>query len=72
MHWNSLTDFLAMGSHALYVWGSVAMMVLLMLAEPLLLRHSRKKLITRLKRQHRAERSEARRDHSPTPRRSNA
>jgi hypothetical protein len=24
MHWNSLADFLAMGSHGLYVWGSVA------------------------------------------------
>jgi hypothetical protein len=43
-----------------------------MLAEPLLLRHSRKKLIARLKRQHRAERSEDRRNPSLTPRRSNA
>jgi heme exporter protein D len=72
MHWNSLADFLAMGSHGLYVWGSVAVMALLMLAEPLLLRHSRKKLIARLKRQHRAERSEDRRNPSLTPRRSNA
>ena len=56
MHWNSLGDFLAMGNHGLYVWGSVAVMALLMVAEPMLLRRGRKKLIARLKRQLRAER----------------
>ncbi|MCC2866362.1 MAG: heme exporter protein CcmD [Candidatus Accumulibacter phosphatis] len=61
MHWNSLADFLAMGNHGLYVWGSLAVMALLMLAEPLLLLQDRKKLITRLKQQYRAERTEARR-----------
>ncbi|KFB75879.1 heme exporter protein CcmD [Candidatus Accumulibacter cognatus] len=61
MHWNSLADFLAMGNHGLYVWGSLAVMALLMLAEPLLLLRDRKKLITRLKQQYRAERTEARR-----------
>jgi len=60
MHWNSLADFLGMGSHGLYVWGSVAVMALLMLAEPTLLLQGRKRLIARLKRQYRAERSEAR------------
>ena len=60
MHWNSLADFLAMGSHGLYVWGSVAVMALLMLAEPTLLLQGRKRLIARLQRQYRAERSEAR------------
>jgi heme exporter protein D len=45
MHWNSLADFLAMGNHGLYVWGSVAVMALLMLAEPILLLQGRKKLI---------------------------
>jgi heme exporter protein CcmD len=44
MHWNSLADFLAMGNHGLYVWGSVAVMALLMLAEPILLLQGRKKL----------------------------
>ena len=60
MHWNSLAEFLAMGNHGLYVWGSVAVMALLMVAEPMLLRRGRKKLVARLKRQLRAERSEAR------------
>jgi heme exporter protein CcmD len=49
-----------MGSHGLYVWGSVAVMALLMLAEPTLLLQGRKRLIARLKRQYRAEQSEAR------------
>ncbi len=61
MHWNSLADFLAMGNHGLYVWGSVLMMALLMLAEPILLLQGRKKLVARLRRQYRAERSEAKR-----------
>jgi heme exporter protein D len=38
MHWNSLADFLAMGNHGLYVWGSVVVMALLMVAEPMLVR----------------------------------
>lgn len=58
MHWNSVADFLAMGRHGLYVWGSVLVMVLLMVAEPMHLRYRRKKLIERLQRQYRAERSE--------------
>ena len=60
MHWNSLADFLAMGNHGLYVSGSVAVMALLKVAEPILLRQGRKKLVARLKRQLRAEKSEAR------------
>ena len=70
MYWNSLADFLAMGNHGLYVWGSVLMMALLMLAEPILLRHGRKKLVARLRRQYRAERSEARRNSQANPGRS--
>jgi len=70
MHWNSLADFLAMGNHGLYVWGSLAVMALLMLAEPLLLLQDRKKLITRLKQQYRAERTEARRKRETASRRS--
>ena len=70
IHWNSLADFLAMGNHGVYVWGSLAVMALLMLAEPILLRHGRKKLAARLRRQYRAERSEARRNSQANPGRS--
>ena len=54
MYWNSLSDFLAMGNHGLYVWGSFIVMALVMILEPILLVRSRKDLIARLKRQYRA------------------
>jgi heme exporter protein CcmD len=59
-----------MGSHGPYVWGSVLMMALLMLAEPILLRQGRKRLISRLQRQYRAEKTEARRNGTANPGRS--
>lgn len=55
IYWNSLSDFLAMGNHGLYVWGSFIVMAALMILEPILLVRSRKNLIARLKRQYRAE-----------------
>lgn len=55
IYWNSLADFLAMGKHGLYVWGSFVVMAALMILEPILLARSRKNLIARLKRQYRAE-----------------
>ena len=55
IYWNSLSDFLAMGNHGFYVWGSFAVMALLMTLEPILLVQSRKRLIERLQRQYRAE-----------------
>jgi heme exporter protein D len=58
MHWNSFSEFLAMGGYAFYVWGSVAATALLMTLEPILLVRGRKRLVARLKRQFRAERSE--------------
>ena len=58
MYWNSLSDFLAMGTHGVYVWGSVGVMALSMALEPILLMRGRKSLIARLKRQFRAENSE--------------
>jgi len=58
MHWNSFSEFLAMGNHGVYVWGSVAVTALLMTLEPILLIQGRKSLITRLKRQFRAERAD--------------
>lgn len=38
MHWNSLSEFLAMGGYALYVWGSFGVAVALMAMEPCLAR----------------------------------
>ena len=40
MHWNSVGEFLAMGGYGLYVWGSFGACAVLMVAEPLLARHS--------------------------------
>ena len=58
MYWNSLSDFLAMGNHGLYVWGSFIVMALVMTMEPLLLVRGRKQLVNRLRRQLRAEKLE--------------
>ena len=55
MYWNSLSDFLAMGTHGLYVWGSFIVMAIVMILEPVLLVRSRKQLMDRLRRQLRAE-----------------
>ncbi|MDZ4076082.1 MAG: heme exporter protein CcmD [Hylemonella sp.] len=43
MNWNSFDDFMAMGGYGLYVWGSYALVLLLMLLEPVLVerRHHR-------------------------------
>ncbi len=60
MYWNSFSDFLAMGNHGLYVWGSVIVMAALMIIEPVLLIQGHKSLVTRLKRQFRAEKSDSR------------
>jgi heme exporter protein D len=58
MHWNSFSDFLAMGGYATYVWGSFGVTVLLMTLEPILLARGQNQLVARLKRQFRAESSE--------------
>lgn len=58
MYWNSLSDFLAMGTHGLYVWGSFIVMALVMILEPVLLVRGRKQLVSRLRRQLRAEKLE--------------
>ena len=60
MYWNSFAEFIAMGNHGLYVWGSVAVTALCLVAEPLLIRRQRKQLIARLKRQLRTEKTERR------------
>ena len=58
MYWNSFSEFIAMGNHGIYVWGSGAVTALIMIMEPVLLLRSRKKLIARLKRQLRAEKAD--------------
>ena len=55
IYWHSLSDFLAMGNHGFYVWGSFTVMALVMILEPILLVRGRKRLIERLQRQYRAE-----------------
>ncbi len=55
MYWNSFSDFLAMGNHGLYVWGSVVVMAVTMIVEPLRLIRGQKELVARLKRQFRAD-----------------
>jgi heme exporter protein D len=58
MFWNSFSDFLAMGHHGLYVWGSLGVMAIALILEPLLLIRGQRKLVSRLKRQFRAERAD--------------
>lgn len=55
IHWNSFSDFLAMGGYGLYVWGSFGVTALIMVIEPIAVARNRKTTITRLKRQLRAE-----------------
>lgn len=49
MHWHSFADFLAMGRHGVYIWGSFAVMALVMTLEPLLLVRAHRRLIARLR-----------------------
>jgi len=58
MYWTSFAEFLAMGKHGVYVWGSFGVMAVAMILEPLLLVKGRKALIARLKRQFRAEQAD--------------
>ena len=58
MYWNSFAEFLAMGKHGVYVWGSFIVMALVMIAEPLIVIRGQKGLIARLRRQFRAEKAE--------------
>jgi heme exporter protein D len=39
MQWNSVGEFFAMGGYGFYVWGSFGACAVLMIAEPLLVRH---------------------------------
>jgi heme exporter protein D len=56
IHWNSFSEFLAMGGYGLYVWGSFGVTALVMAVEPIVVARNRRNTIARLKRQLRAER----------------
>jgi len=45
MNWGGLSDFLAMRGYGLYVWGSYAVTLALMLLEPLLVRRHRSRAL---------------------------
>ena len=64
MFWNSFSEFLTMGTHGPYVWGSFGVMAIVMIAEPLIVMQGQKNLIERLRRQFRAEKAE-RANHLP-------
>lgn len=55
MHWNSASEFFAMGGYAFYVWGSFGLTALIMVVEPIMVARRRKNLMSRLKRQIAAE-----------------
>lgn len=54
IHWNSFSDFLAMGGYGLYVWGSFAVTALVMIVEPIAASRRRTQLTARLRRQSRS------------------
>lgn len=45
MNWGSMSEFLAMGGYGFYVWSSYAVVLALMVAEPLLTRHRFRKAL---------------------------
>ncbi|MGE5493455.1 MAG: heme exporter protein CcmD [Actinomycetota bacterium] len=51
IYWTSLSDFLAMGGYAGYVWGSFGVTALIMAVEPLFVARRKKETLRRLKRQ---------------------
>jgi heme exporter protein D len=55
MNWGSLDNFLAMGGFGLYVWGSYAVTLALMIAELVLLARRRRALLARTRRAGAAE-----------------
>lgn len=55
MHWNSASEFFAMGGYALYVWGSLGVTALALMVEPILVARRRLNVVNRLKRELRAE-----------------
>ncbi len=55
MNWNSPAEFFAMGGYGLYVWGSFGLTALLMIFEPLFIRHRYRQILRTLRRERIAE-----------------
>ena len=49
MHWNSVSEFFAMGGYAFYVWGSFGLTALVAVLEMLLLGKQRKTILRQLR-----------------------
>jgi heme exporter protein D len=49
MHWNSVSEFFAMGGYGLYVWGSFGLTAVVVAGEVLLLRSRRKAILQELR-----------------------
>jgi heme exporter protein D len=45
-----MAEFFHMGGYALYVWGSFGVTAAFLIAEPLLIRHRREAILTRIRR----------------------
>lgn len=58
MNWNGVSDFLAMGGYALYVWGSVVVTLLVLLGEVGALKLRRTSWLTHYSRRLRVARKE--------------
>jgi heme exporter protein D len=57
MHWNSVSEFFAMGGYAFYVWGSFGLTALVAVLEVLLLRKQRHTTLDELRSELLSERS---------------
>ena len=49
MHWNSVSEFFAMGGYGLYVWGSFGLTAVVVVGEVLLLRARRRAILQELR-----------------------
>lgn len=49
MQWNSISEFLAMGGYAFYVWGSFGLTAAVVVIETLLIRRQRTELLRNLR-----------------------
>ena len=57
MHWNSVSEFLAMGGYGLYVWGSFGLTAAVVVGEVLAVRARRKAVLRNLRNELLSERS---------------
>ena len=57
MHWNSVSEFFAMGGYAFYVWGSFGVTAVAVVIEMLLIRSQRRELLRDLRNELLSERN---------------